>query len=442
MRHLAAANHFRAFTWSALVVLSVCAPSARAAPLAQPKRPVAPPSALQSCVDHADERVRSTGVQTGNSHTVFLLAGDSQVFAQRIGSQECVGFVAAGSRYVQSLEVVLQSPDGRMLAHSARPTTLAYALHCGKPGETVLATLRVLDGQGEVVFEPWLGAGATPPALSSLEQCPALGSPRPAPLDVGPEPPGQTIEMQLDAARAELAGLGYRPGQVLAYGAVRAGQHAANGLVLSPKHCYALVAVGSPEIVDLDLRVFGPTLPLTAAGADLTRSRAARVKLCAEAPARYVLDVSAFQGEGAYAVAALELNEPATVPGITGPTRISYAETMARMSARGMTGRVVTTGLLDADEPLTIPLTLAPGACYAVSALEASEHSQVPLQLGLKTGEGQLVALDTPNTGAPLLYHCAAASGEELQAVVKATPGKKQTRFVLLVGSDAAQETP
>lgn len=401
----------------------------------------APETPLEMCVSQAAEGARNGGAVPGEATTVFMLTGDSRVFSQRWQGRECVGFLAAGSRHVQSVELVLQAEDGRLLARSARPSTLAYAQHCGTPGETVLATVRVLDGQGEVVFEPLRNAGPRPAALQSLESCAALGTPRPAPLDVGPELPGPSIEAQLDAARDELAGLGYRSGRLLAYGAVRAGQHAANGLVLTKDKCFALVAVGSQDIVDLDLRVFGPKLPLTAAGSDLTRSRAAHVKLCAEAPARYVLDVAAFQGEGAYAVAALELNEPAPVPGIAGSARIAYAELVARMHARGLNGRVVTTGIVEPDEQLAVPIGSSAPGCFAVGALDASERNAGALQLGLKADDGELVAYDAPSGEAPLLFHCSEGA-ESLQAVVRPSSGRRETRFVLVVGRDAEETTP
>jgi hypothetical protein len=255
---------------------------------------------------------------------------------------------------------------------------------------------------------------------------------------VGPEPEGESIDTQLEAARAELAELGYDAGHLLAYGALRPGQHAANGLVLSRDRCYALLALGSHEIVDLDLRVFGPTLPLAAAASDVSRSRAARVKLCAEAPARYVVDVSAFQGEGAYAVAALELSEPKPAPGVQGAARIAYAELSARMRSRGFDASVLTSGVLRRSEQLTVPLPLRAGACVAVGALDASAHAGGALQLGLKTTNGQLLSLDT-RADAPLLFHCAGNEPEDLHVVVSASPGRRQARFVLLLGREAEE---
>jgi hypothetical protein len=392
---------------------------------------------LQTCVARAAAQTRATGVVPGPARTAFLLSGDTRVFAERYKSTECSGFLAAGARHAQSLELVLQGADGRVLARSATPSTLAYAQHCGRAGELVFATLRMLDGQGEVVYVPLERAGSRPAALRSLEQCPALGTPRPAPLEVGPEPPGKSIDEQLELARNELGELGYTPERMVAYGTLSAGQHDARGLVLNPGRCYALIAVGSRQIMDLDLRVFGPVLPLAPAAADVSRRRAARVKLCAQAPARYVLDVSAFQGQGAYAIQSFELNEPPAVPGIAGNARIGYAEAVARMRARGLSGKVLTSGIVGADDVLGIPLSFAGGACYAVAAVDASESAANAIQLGLEGERGELLALDSRPDSVPLLYHCPTRDAL-LSAVVRPNQTRNKARFVLLVGSETS----
>jgi len=418
----------------------------RSTPRPQPRardavpRPLPPKRAeseIERCITAA---IPAEVRDAASTKTKFLLTGDAQVFTSRFTARECLGFMAAGARHVQSLELSLRGQDGRLISQSAKPTSLAYARYCGAPGDTVFATVRVLDGQGEVVYASLPGESQLTAAVRRLDSCAALGSPRPAPLDVGPDPEGVSIDQQLDAARAELGELGYDPGHVLAYGTLRPGQHAANGLVLSRQHCYALLAVGSQQVVDLDLRVFGPTMPLTAAGSDVSRSRGARVKLCAEAPARYVVDVSAFQGEGAYAVAALQLNEPKLAPGIRGAARIPFAELSARMTARGFRPAVLTSGVLGRGEQLSVPLQLRAGSCLAVGVLDASTRPVGALQLGLRTRDGRLLALDT-RADAPLLYHCAEAQEEELSAVISASPGRRQSRFVLLVGREAEEAT-
>jgi hypothetical protein len=395
------------------------------------------PTDIERCVAAALAAVQPRGPKAvGKPHTTFMLTGDSQVFSQRFEDHGCLGFLAAGARNVQSLELALRSETGRELARSGRPSALAYALHCAAKGEVVFATVRVIDGQGEAVFAVLDSDEPRPLPVRTLETCAALGTPRPAPLDMGPEPLGLTIEQQLETTHGELAALGYGAASLLAYGTLHAGEHTANGALLSQDHCYALVAVGGDQILDLDLRVFGPTLPLTAAGADTSRGRAARVKLCSEPPGRYVLDISSFAGEGAYAVAAFELAEPATTPGITGPARIDYAELLTRMSARGFRGEVLTAGIVGRDEQLTIPLTLREGACFALGALDTSEHMNASLQLGLKAADGSLVALDATTGDAPLLFHCA-TTHEQLQAVVSAGAGRGQTRFSVLLGREA-----
>lgn len=400
----------------------------------------APAGALQSCVDGAFANDASGRVSA--LETTFYLKGDAQVFSQAYPAKQCLGFMAAGARNVQALELVLRSEEGRVLARSEQPSALAFVKHCGERSELVFATVRVTDGQGEVVYRAWPTDETRPSPLRRMESCAALGTPRPVPLTVGPEPPGQSIEHQLETAGAELGRLGYQAGKLVAFGALRSGQHAANGLLLSRKRCYTLLAVGSDEIVDLDLRVFGPTLPLAAAGSDISRSRAAQVKLCAEAPARYVVDVAAFQGEGAYAVAALELSEPAPQPGIEGAARIEYAELVARMKARGFRAEVLSSGVVDREEKLQVPLSLDQGACVAIGALRSSEDPATSsLMLGLTAADGALLAMDGPSRQPPLVFHCA-AQAERLQALVGTAQGRGRARFALIVGREPAEGAP
>jgi hypothetical protein len=394
--------------------------------------------ALQECVGSAVEKTRSAGIAPGAERTRFLLSGDTQVFTQRFSGTECVGFLAAGARHAQSLELVIQAADGSTLAHSATPSALAYAVHCGHAGDLVFATVRMLDGQGEIVYVPLEHAGTQPAVLRSLEQCSALGTPRPAPVEVGPDPAGKSIEQQFEVVRAELSEIGYGADRVVAYGTLNAGHHDAQGVVLTADRCYALVAVGSRDVLDLDMRVFGPTLPLSSAGSDLSRKRNAVVKLCAEAPARYVVDVSAFQGAGAYAVQAFELVDAALVASITGKSRIAYAELTARMQARGMLAKPLTSGIVKADDVLGIPLSFKGGTCYAVGVVASSELDVSALQLGLENERGELIGLDSRADDPPLVFHCSARD-EQLHAMVRPNQTRSDARFVLLLGSEAVR---
>ena len=396
---------------------------------------------LQRCVRRTMDRARASGVSPSSIRTRFLLGGDSEAYPYRYSEKTCTGFLAVGARHVQTIELTLQAADGRTLAHSALPSAIAYVAHCGVPGERVFAGTRMLDGQGEVVFAVIEHSRARPPALVDLEQCPAVGTPRPAPAVIGPEPEGTSIEEQFDSARDALRELGYGEDEVVGFGTVFSGQHDTSGIVLDPDRCYALVAAGSRDVLDLDMRVFGPGMPLTAAGSDVSRRRSASIKLCARAPARYVLDVSAYQGEGAYAVQAYALHEPPRPAGVGGQMRIGYAEVAARMHARGLTARVVTSGIVDAEDSLSVPLTLAGGACYAVAAVAAFDSDDVVLQLGLLDEQGELQALDARPNQVPMVFHCSKRD-EWLEAVVRSSQDRKSTRFALVLGSAKEAATP
>jgi hypothetical protein len=152
-----------------------------------------------------------------------------------------------------------------------------------------------------------------------------------------------------------------------------------------------------------------------------------------------VLDVAAFQGDGAYAVAALELEEPPKQPGIDGEARIEYAELVARMRARGFDPKVLTSGVVSHEEKLQLPLALAADACIAVGVLRSVRDSEAPgLMLGLTAADGELLATDGPSRAPPLIFHCA-TQPEQVQAVVGTAQAQGQARFSVVVGHDAQE---
>jgi hypothetical protein len=111
------------------------------------------------------------------------------------------------------------------------------------------------------------------------------------------------------------------------------------------------------------------------------------------------------------------------------------------MRTRGFAGQVVTSGVVARSEQLVVPLTVHGGTCYAVGVLDASDHSGDGLQLGLKSADGELLALDARTNAPPLLFHCA-REDERLHAVVSSGQNRHEARFVLLVGRESEAVAP
>jgi hypothetical protein len=367
----------------------------------------------------------------------FLIAGDARVHAVHFDKADCRGFLAVGAKHTQDVELRVQDLSGKLLATSEGPTTTPFVFHCGAAGESAVVVLRVLDGQGEVVFAPLAHSQLDAAAQQSLASCPAVGTPRPAPIDVGPEPHARAINEELDHVSAQLAPLGYHAERMVAYGTLANEAHNASVVQLEPERCYALVAVGSRDVGDIDLRVFDPSVSFEPLEQDIARRRDALVKLCAGTPGRYVLDAAAFVGEGAYAVQLYGLDEPANVPrSVTGKSRISYAESVARMRARGFTPETLDSSVVSADTSLTRPLSLQGGSCYAVAAVASGGSAAGRLELALTDEGGELLALSAGNNDDPMVFDCPRETSSR-KVIVRTKDAHGAGRFVLLLGRES-----
>jgi hypothetical protein len=392
---------------------------------------------LRACVKRNVAQATGAGaVLERKLRTDFLLTGDARVYMHRFERASCVTFFAAGTKFTQSVDLTVLSPAGKVVAQGEPRVTLPRAQYCGRIDESVFVSVRVTDGQGEVVYGALSGPASE---IEDVARCGALGSPRPQPLDLGPEPSARSLEDELQALSGEFRELGYAPDGLVAFGALLSGQHEARMLNLEPDRCYALAAVGDADVVDLDLRVFAQGAAPEPVAADTTRRRNAVVKLCTTSRTRYVLDTAVFQGDGAYVVEALRLAEPARVPGIEGQARISYAELGTRMQARGFAAEPITTGLVAANERLRVPLPVRSGVCYAFAAVAVSDSPRGALDLGVLDEQGRLVALDSGKDDDPLVYHCPATDGY-VSVLVRAKNTRGTSRFALVVGRDTIAE--
>jgi hypothetical protein len=398
-------------------------------------RPARAAEDLRTCIDRSLKTASARGVRLEREpHADFLLTGDARVFLHRFRKNACVGFFAAGAKYTQAVDLTVLSPSGRVLAQAPSRSTLPQTQYCGRAGDVAFVSVRVSDGQGEVVYGA-VSATRGNDALDEVARCRALGAPRPMPLDVGPEPSSRSLEEELTALSAEFRELGYAPDGLVAFGALLSGQHEARMLNLESDQCYALAAVGDSDVVDLDLRVFAQGASPEPVVADTTRRRNAVVKLCTSGTTRYVVDTALFQGDGAYVVEAMRLSEPARVPGIEGQARISYAELGARMRARGFEAEPITTGLVGANERLRVPVPVKTGVCYAFAAVAVSDSPRGALDMGVLDERGRLAALDSGKEDDPLVFHCPAADGVA-SVLVRAKNSRGTSRFALVVGRE------
>lgn len=404
------------------------------------------PSALSRCVEEAlgaEPRPAPQAAADGGSPArirEFLLAGDSRVHPLHFEQAGCRAFVAVGAKHTQDLELRVQDTEGRLLATSEGPTTTPFVFHCGQADDDAVVVLRMLDGQGEVVLSPLPSSQLDENAKAVLSRCKAVGTPRPPVADVGPEPKARAIGEELEQLTVRLAALGYRPSRPVGYGTLATQQHNASLMQVTQGRCYAVAAVGSRDVADLDLRVFEPSTSLSPMVEDVTRRRVALVKLCAETTGRFVLDVAAFQGQGGYMLQLFELLEPSERPrGLVGDSRISYAETVSRMRARGFVPAPMGSSVVVQNAQLTTPVPVEGGRCYAYAAVSGEQGRIGKLELSLLDGRGALLAQHAPNAQDPMVFDCPTDDSVR-KLVLRTRDGRGSGRATLLVGSEATPE--
>jgi hypothetical protein len=400
-------------------------------------------STLADCVSRVVNAARTQRAKPSGPPVVdFMLTGDERSYEYALPEDGCLGFLAVGHRQVQHLGLSLFAPSGRLLAQDEGRDAHAYARFCGEGGRRFVVDVHMIDGQGEFQLVPLWNA---PAALEALEpimaSCMSTGTARPDPVDVGPEPAGPPIDVELLSVTRQLESLGYRlEGSVLS-GGLPERRREVRRLMLDGGQCYALAAIGDGDVEDIDMRLLSIADNASLVASDVTRRRDAVLKVCPEHAGVYVLDVRMYRGAGNYVVQSFGLAEPHAPPpaGIEGSTRIPYAELLAQLERRGMHVAPVVWGLLQPEGTQSIPLKVRAGRCYAVGAVASGDFAGGDLDMSLTDESGRLLSADIGPNANPLLYHCAAHDGV-LRAVLQGREVRRPARFLLAIGDDAPSE--
>jgi hypothetical protein len=400
---------------------------------------------LEACTERVANAAREQGARPTSPRVVdFLLSGDLRSYSYSLPERGCLGFLAVGHRQVQHLGLAIYAPSGRLLVQDQARDAHAYARFCGEGGRRLVVEVRMLDGDGEFHLVPLWNA---PPTLEALEpvmaSCMHTGDPRPELIDVGPEPLGPPIDVELSSVAKRLGALGYKLEGDLLYGGLPERRREVRRVALDGEHCYALAAVGDGDVEDIDLRLLSVSDTASLVAADVTRRRDAVVKVCPERSGTYVLDVRMYRGAGNYVVQSFNLKEPSTPapPGVDGPTRIPYAEAAAQFEARGMKPAPISWGLLQPEERQSVPLRMQPGRCYAISALATPDFAGGDLDMSLVDEAGRVLAAEIGPNPNPLLFHCSERGGT-VRAVLDSHQIRRPARFLLMLGQDASAPAP
>ena len=380
---------------------------------------------------------RSQGAKPSGVPAVdFMLAGDQRSFRFAFPQDGCLGVLAIGHRQVQHLGLSLYAPSGRVLAQAADRGAHAYARFCGDGGRELVSEVRMLDGQGEMHVVPFWNAPASIDALESvLERCMHTGDARPDPVDVGPEPLGPPIDVEMMSVAKQLGSLGYELEGGVLFGGLPERRREVRRVILGGGHCYALAAVGDGDVEDIDMRLLWMAETTALVAADTTRRRDAVVKVCPEQDGVYVLDVRMYRGAGRYVVQSFGLQEPIgpLPPGVQGGTRIPYAEMQAKVRERGFELEPLTWGLLQPSESQTVPIEVQAGQCYAIGAIATPDFVGGDLDMSLVDRDGVLQAAEIGPNPHPLTYFCGKETGV-VRAVMRGLGVRRPARFLVVVG--------
>lgn len=392
---------------AALAVLTVLLERAPAA--AQPG------DRLRECMDHALDSLAAQGGRLhGEPEVGFLRPRESRSFRHTLERPGCVGFLALGQRGIDDLDLLLHTDTGLSLVDDVGTDSHPYVRYCGGPGLSLMVTVHVYAGQGEFRLARIDGGPATlPEGVWGSAGCfaPAGGIRRPA-AEIGPEPPGPTVDEALAALEARLAASGWRSTGSAVRSQLGTREAESQPVPLQHGRCYAVSAVGGPDVVDLDLALGPEGGPLIAQ--DESRARDAMLKVCVERPGSWRAEVRMSMGQGAYALVVYELDEPRSgnpMPGVTGSTRIPFVEVRTRIAAHGMTPRPLAWGMLLPGQSLNMPVRLEAGRCYAFGGVPSQDLDGGDLDLMLLDEREALVAWDVGRDAMPVVWHCPARSG-------------------------------
>lgn len=365
---------------------------------------------LARCVEQAVEVLREEGASPMGEPTVrFMVEGESHNEAIELEDRTCIGVLAVGREGVRDVDLTLYTDSGIALERDVSISPYAWVRFCGAEGLRLVTSVRMYKGRGEVRILRVADAPRRLPDLNGLVgACFAAGTgvQRPG-AEVGPEPPGPSVDDELERVDRRLRRLGWTPRQQLERGALRNRQRARRRVRLEAGRCYALAAVGGPRVRDVDLVVASPRGRPVAR--DVERKRNAVAKTCTRDAGVHVVEVRMYEGEGPWGLRLYELDEPPAgrrPPGLEGRTRIPYVETGARMRERGMRVRPFAWGYGAPGVSLAVPVRLEAGRCYAFGGVTSEDMAQGDLDLVLLDDGGGRIAWDLGRGSEPLLYAC------------------------------------
>jgi hypothetical protein len=338
----------------------------------------------------------------------FLFEGDARVHELSLPREGCIGLMALGLGEVRDVDLSLHTRAGQPLAEDTAVAPFAYVRACVGAGVPLYASMQLYAGRGELVLFAMRDA---PRELGRFAEAIPLAMPPGGGMEalrtIGGTPDESPFEGPMLAEERELAESGYMASGPVVPLLLRGGM-ATSAVVLEAQRCYQVVAL-VPFARGVAVRLDGPDGSVWE-GRQGAADRAVAYT-CTEQAGEYQVRVESRVLRSVALLRAFEHPEvDARERDSLGAARaLGVAEARFVARARGLRVEHVGEAWLENAVPLSWPVALVPGHCYAFWAL--GERGLASVDVRLVDGAGVLVArTEGPPHGASL-FHCPSAAG-------------------------------
>jgi hypothetical protein len=386
---------------------------------------------LGACVEAALPALRPEPFVSG---FLFAPAAKSRGFALTAGG--CVAFVAVGAPGIELVELGVHTDDGATLATDVHLGATARLEYCSAADQSFVLTAQVKAGRGTLhVFRVDGGLRARHAELAALDACHRGGDVIGAPLaNIGAEP--ATVEATEWLAAGNADDLDAGAAVVGPPVTVEVEEHETMRTRFGREEpgCFVVIAGGSRTLHEFTASIERRD------GAILVRARSERRRLrlpfCIDAPGTFALSIHGTSGRGDVAARWLRFREPSgpRVPGLEGSARAEFARLAAQLATAGFVARPHAWMHLRSRDRLAVPLSLAAGACVALSAAQPDADASV--EIAVESANGHLLAFRNRTWRTPSApVHVCAERADTLRIVV--SPSSVRPTLALLVVGEA-----
>jgi len=339
--------------------------------------------------------LRGLGFRPVGPPTAFPLVEGGRVRrAMPLSEGSCYVLVVAAGQGVHDADAFLYDGAGLRAAFDAGGDRDAQIRYCPSASGLYQAEVRAQRGSGRLVAA--LLQGPTQSGEGGfVADSASLG-----------------LAANYAAMDRELQGRGYDGLGTASRGVLDAGGTASHELEVEAGQCYAVAAVGSEAVTDLDIRLFDGD------GDEVDRDeadgRTPLARACPEGAGRYRVEVQLSTGGGAYMYRPYRFTRGTRGAfGLTGVLYLRAMEMVAVLDGEGYEPAAPperrARQTLAASGRRTHRVRLDRGSCYAISAVGAQGLHDLDLELA--PPRGAAVSTERGPNPLPVVRHCPTTSG-------------------------------